>query len=334
MNFPLISKSLNLTRFLVFLVLLTNVGCQKELSKDTLGSGGSGGGGGNAGGSAQFALVPSGSNCSDAVVSGTYEAGTALGIDAVLTVTVNVTKAGDWTYSTTLVNGFVFAGAGNFTATGTQVITLQAAGIPTTAGNSLFKLNFGGASCMVSVTVASSGGGGGTSSDFYYKATVGGVSYNQDATFTNGYEPGVGMSGVDDVVFGGGISYSNPPLPAGKTEFSIAKGMMHNYTTATQAQFKAYFNPGTYSYAPLSYSNGDGIQISWTDTKGEIWDSRDGKVDQTGSTFKIISTQDFTDAAGDYYVKVKVEFSCKLYNTSTGAMKQATGEASVPFGMF
>lgn len=330
MNTPLINKSLSLTRFFAFLLLLANIGCQKELSKDTLGSGG---GGGTISGSAQFSLVPSGSNCSDAVVSGNFEAGTALGSDAILTVTVNVTKTGDWSYTTSLVNGFVFAGAGNFTATGNQVITLQAGGTPVTAGNSNFKLNIGSASCLFSVTVAAAGSGG-TTSEFYYKATIGGTNYYQDVTLTNGYEPGVSMSGVDDVDFGGGINYSNPPVPAGKTEFGIAKGMMHNYTTATQAQFKAFFAPGTYSYAPLSFSNGDGIQLGWTDTKGEVWDTRDGKVDQTGSTFKIISTQDFTDLAGDYYVKVKVEFSCKLYNTTTGAMKQATGEASIAFGMF
>ncbi len=47
--------------------------------------------------------------------------------------------------------------------------------------------------------------------------------------------------------------------------------------------------------------------------------TRDGPVDQVGSTFKIISVQDFVDLAGDYYVKVKVEFSCKLYSMSVQA---------------
>jgi len=332
MNTPLINKLLSLTRFLVLLLLLVNIGCQKELSKDTLGSGGTGGGGGTSSGSAQFSLVPSGSNCSDAVVSGNFEAGTALGTDAILTVTVNVTKTGDWTYTTSLVNGFVFAGAGNFTATGNQVITLQAGGTPQTAGNSNFKLNIGSASCLFSVTVVPAGSGG-TTGEYYYKATIDGVNYTQNVTSTNDYEPGRGLGGVDDVAFGAGINYANPPLPAGKTEFGIDRAFMHHYTTATKAQFKAFFATGDYAYSALSNDQVDnGIRIYWTDTKGEVWDSRD-KADQTSATFKIISAQDFTDIAGDYNVKVKVQFNCKLYN-SAGASKTLTnGEAVVVFGM-
>lgn len=331
MNTSLINKSLSLTHFLVFLLLLGNIGCQKELSKDTLGSGGAGGGGGTSSGSAQFSLVPSGSNCSDAVVSGNFEAGTALGSDAILTVTVNVTKTGDWTYTTSLVNGFVFAGAGNFTATGNQVITLQAGGTPQNAGSVNFKLNIGNASCLFAVTVAASGSGG--TGDYYYKATIDGVNYTQSVTATNDYEPGRGLSGVDDVAFGGGINYANPPLPAGKTEFGIDRGFMHQYTAATQAQFKAFFTPGDYAYSALSNDQADnGIRIYWTDTKGEVWDSRD-KTDQTSATFKILSVQDFTDIAGDYNVKVKVQFSCKLYNSSGASKTLTNGEAVVVFGM-
>src|SRR4051812_30261443 len=129
------SKTLSLTRLLVFLLLLGNIGCQKEMSKDTLGTGGvlggGGGGGSTTGGSAVFALAPSGNKCSDAAVTGLFEAGTVLGADALLTVTVNVTKTGDWTFTTAAADGFSFVGAGNFTTTGSQVITLLGVGKPT-----------------------------------------------------------------------------------------------------------------------------------------------------------------------------------------------------------
>lgn len=333
MHFLMNGKSFTLLRFIVLLFLLANIGCQKEISTEGLLSGG-GGGGGAVGGSAQFALAPSGANCSDAVVSGAFVAGTALGIDAVLTVTVNVTKTGDWTYSTALVNGFAFAGAGNFTATGNQVITLMAVGKPNTAGSSKFNLNIGGATCLINVTVATTGGGGGTPGEYYYKATIDGVNYVQDVTLSNGFEAGSGMGGLDDVVFGGGINWANPPTPAGKTEFAIDKGIMHNYQTATEAQFKAFFPVGNVSYAPASFSNGDGVKVYWSDPAGEHWETRDGPVDQTGSTFTIISAQGFVDLTGGYYIKVKVQFSCKLYNVTTGAMKSLTnGEAVVAFGM-
>jgi hypothetical protein len=325
-------NSFTLLRFLVFLLLLANIGCQKEISSETGALPGGGGGGGTVGGSAQFALVPSGNSCSDADVEGTFVAGTAVGMDAEIIVTVNVTKTGDWTYSTSLVNGFAFAGAGTFTTTGNQIISLMAVGKPIAAGTSKFNLNIGGATCYVNVPVVNTGGSG-TLSTFYYKATIDGVNYVQDVTASNGYEPGVSLSGQDDVVFGGGIIYSTQ-LPAGKTEFAIEKGVMHGYQSATQAQFKAFFPVGNVSYAPASFSTGDGVKVYWTDAAGESWETRDGPVDQTGSTFKIVSVQDYTDAGQNFYVIATVQFSCKLYN-SAGAMKPLTnGEAVVPFGMF
>jgi hypothetical protein len=114
----------------------------------------------------------------------------------------------------------------------------------------------------------------------------------------------------------------------------VSKGLMHHYTSATQAQFKAFFAPGDYPYAPGSFSLGDGVAVTWTDTNGEYWDTRDGRVDQNGSTFKIISVEDAPDVTGTFYVKVKMQFTCKLYNVNTGAMKQLTnGEIVVYFGM-
>ena len=330
MRYLMNGNSFTLFRFLIFLSLFAFIGCQKDISIELPPNSG----GGTGGGSAQFALVPAGSNCSDAVVTGSFVTGIALGIDAMLTVTVNVTKTGDWTYSTKLVNGFAFAGAGNFTTTGAQVITLMAAGTPIKTGNSVFNLNINGTACVVTVPVAATGGGSGgtTLGDYYYKATIDGVSYVQDETLTNGYEAGSGMGGVDDVVFGAGLYYVNGTLPAGKTEFGIDRGMMHNYQTATKAQFKAFFPVGNLPYSSDSWTT-DGVVVYWTDPNGVNWYTRNGAVDQTSSTFKILSVQDFVDLKGDYYVKVKMEFSCKLFN-SAGASKQLTnGEAVLVFGM-
>lgn len=288
--------------------------------------------GGGTGGTATFQLAPSGSNCSDASVSGTIQVGTALSGNSTLTVTVDVTKLGTWTYSTAKVNGFAFAGAGEFTATGLQTITLIAAGTPAAAGNFSFKLNISGASCTIDVDVVGSGGGSITG-EVYYKATIGGVNYSQDVTDVNGYEAGSGMAGQDDVVFGGGVTYMNPPLPAGKTEMGVGRGMMHNYQAATKAQFYAFFAPGNYPYAPADFSNGDGVSVDWGDPSGGNWSTQFGTADQTGSTFKIISTVDAKDALGRVYIKVKMQFDCKLYNQATGAMKELkNGEMVAIFG--
>ena len=159
------------------------------------------------------------------------------------------------------------------------------------------------------------------------------MNYSQAVTDDNNYEAGSGSGGMDDVVLGGGINYANPPLPNGLTEMSVSKGVMHNYLSATEAQFKAFFAPGQYSFAPESFLQGDGVQVYWTDRNGEDWYTRDGRTDQSGSIFKIISVEDSPDALGRYYVKVKMQFNCKLYNVNTGAMKQLTnGELVAYFG--
>jgi hypothetical protein len=329
----LFGKPHHLSGCLFFTFLITLLSCSKERSVET---GNGGPAGGTTGGTASFELVASGTNCSDAAVSGTFLAGTALNSGSTLTVTVNVKKTGSWTYSTAKVNGFVFAGAGEFTATGSQAITLLAVGTPAAAGNFLFSLAFGGAGCSVSVNVAGGGGGGNggaITGDIYYKATIGGVNYTQDVTDNNGYEAGSGMGGVDDVDFSGSINYGNPPAPAGKTEMGMSKGVMHNYLRATKADFYAFFAPGDYPYTS-SFSQKDGVMLGWGDPSGGSWSTSAGSGDQTGSTFKIISTEDARDILGRVYIKVKMQFNCKLYNETTGEMKECkNGEMVAVFGM-
>lgn len=176
--------------------------------------------------------------------------------------------------------------------------------------------------------------GGSSNASYYYKATIGGTNYFQDVTPTNDYIAGSGLGGTDDVDFSAGI---DPMSPSGKTSFGVTKGLFHNYLSSTNAQFKAFFNPGTYPYTsgPDSdpYKNGDGVYIDWVDKQGNLWSTIDGTGDQTGSTFKIISVGDEPDALNNYYIKVKMQFNCKLYKESTGEMIQLTnGEMVGLFG--
>ncbi|OQP62158.1 hypothetical protein [Niastella populi] len=145
-------KSLTFLHLIVLPLLLANVGCQKEISAEN-GLLPGGGGGGPVDSSAVFSLVPSGANCSDAVVDGSYVAGQAVGMDEELIVTVNVTKTGEWNYSTSLANGFAFAGFGSFTQTGIHLISLMAVGTPVSAGITRFNLNIDGATCFIRVQV-------------------------------------------------------------------------------------------------------------------------------------------------------------------------------------
>lgn len=328
MNSTIINRR-TLSHLLFCLFVITGmVSCKKESSFEVGTAGG-----GISGGTAVFVLVPSGTNCSDAMVTGLFEAGTKLTIDSKITVTVNVTQVGTWSYATGTANGIKFAGAGTFTATGSQVIVLTGTGTPSKAGDFTFTLNIGGANCNIVVSVFAAGTGGTGTAEYYYKATIGGISYSQIVTDNNGYEVGSSMSGLDIVSFGASINYSNPPAPRGLTEMGIGKGMMHNYLSATKSQFYAFFAPGTYPYSKIGL-NEDGVDIYWLDPSGVEWSTQNGVLDdQVGSSFTIISTEDAQDALGRTYIKVKMQFNCKLYNAS-GAMKELkNGEMVGAFGM-
>jgi hypothetical protein len=112
---------------------------------------------------------------------------------------------------------------------------------------------------------------------------------------------------------------------------------MHGYLSATDAQFKTFFAPGNYPYAPpglSQYQNGDGVSVNWTDKDGANWSSYSATVAQpAGSAFKIISVEDAYDITGTYYVKVKMQFNCVLYKENSGLSVQLTnGEMVGYFG--
>ncbi|MBE7170230.1 MAG: hypothetical protein INR73_06550 [Williamsia sp.] len=312
---------------LLFVAAISLLACQKEFSTEVNGTQVI------TDSDAVFTLVPVGSSCSDASVSGDFQVGSQLTAASSLSVTVNVTRTGNWKYTTPATNGISFSGAGKFTAAGQQTIALLASGKPVTAGSTTIPLKIAGANCSATVTVTAAGSGGSQSGVYYYKATIGGVNYAQTVTDTNGYEPGTGLGGNDDVVFGAGINYMNPPLPKGSTEIGASLGVMHHYLSASDAAVKAFFKPGSYPYAPAAQPTPDGASIGWTDPDGNEWDTQAGTGDQTGSSFTIISVTDNYDLVGTYYLKVKIQFNCKLYNINTGAMKQVVnGEMVVLFG--
>lgn len=106
-------------------------------------------GGGGGGGSSAFTL----GNCSNATVQGTYTQATAVTAANRVQIEVNVTALGTWNLSTSTVTGFSFSGSGTFTALGTQMITLNATGTPTTAGQQTFTVTVGSANCTFNVNV-------------------------------------------------------------------------------------------------------------------------------------------------------------------------------------
>lgn len=284
-----------------------------------------------AGDGAVFGFVAAGVTCSDAKASGTFLTGKILDTDAQVTVTVNVTRKGNWTVTSNVVNGILVMGSGTFTQTGMQVLTLRASGLPQTAGVNNILLSTGTANCNVAITVS---GSVSNTDGYYYKMTVGGQVYQQAATDDNHYVPGAGMGGVDDVTISASLSYSyeyGQDPPAGSTAIDVTIGVMHNYMKATDKDFTDFFTPGNYSYVK-DFNGAKGVSIGWTDPQGENWNTQAGSADQTGSTFTIISAVD-AKAFNGFYLKTKMQFKCKLYNVKTGAMKEVTnGEMVGTFG--
>ena len=100
------------------------------------------------GGSAVFA--PS---CTAPVFNGTYSAGTAMTAGNTVTLNVTVTTIGTWSISTSpALNGVIFSGAGSFTSTGAQTITLTASGTPTASGTFNYPVAIGASSCNFACT--------------------------------------------------------------------------------------------------------------------------------------------------------------------------------------
>ena len=164
-------------------------------------------------------------------------------------------------------------------------------------------------------------------SAFYFKATIDGKAHTQTVTETNGYEAGTAIGGTDDVTVSATISPSNTQYGPNRTYMDVTKGLLHNYLSLTDQDFYNYFTPGSFNYTTGPdydpYKNGDGFIVTWIDESGTEWNTSSGTGDQTGSTIKILSEQD-EQSPLDYSLTVKLQFSCKLYNTNTGEMKQLT----------
>lgn len=102
---------------------------------------------------ATYALSGSPGNCTGAVVSGTYTAGTPLNASNVAVINVNVTSPGVYTIATTTVNGISFSASGTFNITGPQQVTLNGTGTPAAAGTFNYPVSGNGNSCAIPVII-------------------------------------------------------------------------------------------------------------------------------------------------------------------------------------
>lgn len=95
--------------------------------------------------------------CTTPVITGVYTQGTALTAANTVTLQVNVTTIGAYTIAAN-AGGMSFTRTGSFTTTGTQTVTLNGSGTPTTAGPVAFTPTGGAAAgCIFTITVLPTG---------------------------------------------------------------------------------------------------------------------------------------------------------------------------------
>lgn len=137
--------------FSVLIVSFTFISCDKEYSLENGGLGNNGGGGSSSGTSV-YTWEGAPGTCVTPVISGVYQAATALNGSNTVVLTVNVTTVGTYTVSTGTNNGISFSGTGTFTITGSQIIVLTGSGTPAAAGTFNFTPGTNGCSFQITST--------------------------------------------------------------------------------------------------------------------------------------------------------------------------------------
>lgn len=200
------------------LFIITSVlffSCQKEYSLE----------GKLVGGTAVFTFTGAPGPCSNPVVTGAYQAGTALGATNLVSLSVNVATAGTYTISTTTVNGISFSGSGTFAGTGAQTIILTGTGIPAAAGTSSFTPGTNG--CAFSVIITGGGGGSGTAVFTY----AGGTAACTSAIPAGTYATGTALAASNTVVINVTVTTIGT--------YSISTPVVNGYSFAGSGNFTA-----------------------------------------------------------------------------------------------
>lgn len=110
---------------------------------------------------AEGSLWDSSDNCLPDSVYGTYYTGVQPGSDtAYVEIQVNVSVAGNYSISTDLQNGLMFADSGFFATTGINTIQLKPIGTPVLIQPTVFTVSFDSSTCFFSVNVQDSTGTG------------------------------------------------------------------------------------------------------------------------------------------------------------------------------
>lgn len=287
--------------------------CEKDYSYE---------GGGVPIGVAAYTFDGGSGSCTGAVINGTFTKGMPASSTNTAVLNVVVDSIGTYNITTTSVNGIRFAGSGIFATPGDHVVTLTATGTPVAAGD--FNFTPGVSGCSFSVTVDSIATDPVDSVTYYYEATIDGVYHKETVSLINGYLSNSDVSGGNSAILLSNVMpVIYPSVPAGKTGLGFSKGLLRNYNSANNTEFKTFFNLGIYPYSnDLAVS--DGVIIAWYDEDGNTWSTDNAPADQSGSSFQITMVEDVVNSSPVYAIAVTAVFNCKLYDDN-GNMKTLTG---------
>ena len=214
---------------------------------------------------AVYTLAGSPGNCANALVQGTYKAGTQLTSSNQVSIQLNVTKPGSYSISAGPLGGMSFGARGIFTTTGLQTVLLQGSGTPAAAGNDTIPITAGGTSCSFVVTVSSATGQTAADSAWsfssgtnFYNGTLDSVFIQKDSLGTT-HLVLVGLSAARDKFFLMDIPQLGTTVQAGT--YNTKANAAFNYADTTNVNNYITANPNSYIYYADPTTTAVNIQI-------------------------------------------------------------------------
>ena len=169
---------------------------------------------------AVFTLGGAPSNCTGAILNGTYAAGITTNSSNTITINVTVSSTGSYAISSPVINGMSFSATGLFSATGAQQVVLYANGTPISSGSYTYDISSGSNSCSVSLPVT------GAPTDY--------ITCKIDGVFTEfNVNPTAGLSNASgpSILSIDGSSLAGSPDPS--ISLQVIKSMGGSVTPAT-----------------------------------------------------------------------------------------------------
>lgn len=265
---------------------------------------------------AEFQIEESDDFCSTTLY-GTFFAGAPMTENEYIKLNLNVTNPGTVYFSTETINGYNFFVHDTIDTPGIHEVHLRGKGMPLEQGNNKFTISKGNANLSFTIPVVQQAVQlEDVPSEIYMKGKFGGENF--DITFP-GDENDVQSTELngDSVEVSTFVNPGSGDLFPGYGALTLQKQYLRGMQTATEEDFLAFFNPGSY---PIAYDRcgkySDGIRVTWVDDEGESWTvSKEGN--QEGSSYVIVGAEGGHRTDGKYFVKVKAYLTCKLYKSST-----------------